>query len=418
MNTSFHGRPSLSHHNNIVHNQLMNSQPQGFDFPVIEPSEIVLCLNELGINYISEDDIRNPDKCKEQIRRLYDQLSEICLGTSRDELAQPVFSGLQALSYPELHEDSIPQINSYRACCRMMEVCGITKFCIKDFLCPLPKRFQKILSGVVNFAKFKEDRLTLLTELESSKVSLVEKLLSVKEKNETLSKRALLLRDQTAEENDLIFKIEGDCKDIENKISTLNIQQASIREESTQLKISNNKLKDEISLKTMELEDLAESKKKLSGQIVTSPEKFRKQIIDVGQSLKAEQNDAKAAEKKIRELLAWISNVDEAQTDVSAALESVHDLRMEVEKQKSVLCDIDNLRQSLQSKKQVLSELDQNVLYINKQVYRTDEKLQLIRKQVTGRNIETEKTIESLHHQILQSMNVKTQVYILISLIH
>ena len=33
--------------------------------------------------------------------------------------------------------------------------------------------------------------------------------------------------------------------------------------------------------------------------VVNSPERFRKQIIDVGQSLQAEQKDAKAAERKV-----------------------------------------------------------------------------------------------------------------------
>ena len=32
---------------------------------------------------------------------------------------------------------------------------------------------------------------------------------------------------------------------------------------------------------------------------MNSPERFRKQIIDVGQSLQAEQKDAKAAERKV-----------------------------------------------------------------------------------------------------------------------
>jgi hypothetical protein len=44
---------------------------------------------------------------------------------------------------------------------------------------------------------------------------------------------------------------------------------------------------------------LLATKKKLSGQVVNSPERFRKQIIDVGQSLQTEQKDTKAAERKV-----------------------------------------------------------------------------------------------------------------------
>lgn len=50
---------------------------------------------------------------------------------------------------------------------------------------------------------------------------------------------------------------------------------------------------------------------RLSSQIVSSPEKFRRQIIEIGQSLRHEQSDLKTGEKKLRELAAWIANVEE-----------------------------------------------------------------------------------------------------------
>ena len=45
---------------------------------------------------------------------MLEQLTEVCAGISREELNQPAFAGLSVLSYPELHEDSIPHINNFR----------------------------------------------------------------------------------------------------------------------------------------------------------------------------------------------------------------------------------------------------------------------------------------------------------------
>jgi len=53
------------------------------------------------------------------------------------------------------------------------------------------------------------------------------------------------------------------------------------------------------------------SKKTFSSQIVSSPERFRKNIIDVGQSLQAEVKDIKTAEKKLRDLAGWLSTLEE-----------------------------------------------------------------------------------------------------------
>ena len=58
-------------------------------------------------------------------------IAELCTGISREEMNQAAFSGLTVLTYPELHEDSIPQINSLRAVTRMMQTCGLDDFSIK-----------------------------------------------------------------------------------------------------------------------------------------------------------------------------------------------------------------------------------------------------------------------------------------------
>ena len=46
-----------------------------------------------------------------------------------------------------------------------METCGIVDYSINDLTAPTAKRLRKQLSGVINFAKFREERLQLLAEL-------------------------------------------------------------------------------------------------------------------------------------------------------------------------------------------------------------------------------------------------------------
>ena len=49
--------------------------------------------------------------------------------------------------------------------CSMMETCGITDYSINDLTAPTAKRLRRQLSGIINFAKFREERLTLLADL-------------------------------------------------------------------------------------------------------------------------------------------------------------------------------------------------------------------------------------------------------------
>lgn len=50
-----------------------------YSFPILSTKEIVTCLNELQIR-LMEVEINEPDKHRDSIRRVYEQLVEFCTG--------------------------------------------------------------------------------------------------------------------------------------------------------------------------------------------------------------------------------------------------------------------------------------------------------------------------------------------------
>jgi hypothetical protein len=73
--------------------------------------------------------------------------------TRKDELNMPVFSAHQNMAWPQLHEDSIPELAFWRAVAKLMAVCGVNDFTRDDLARPDAKRLRKQLSGLINFAK-------------------------------------------------------------------------------------------------------------------------------------------------------------------------------------------------------------------------------------------------------------------------
>lgn len=252
--------------------------------------------------------------------------------------------------------------------------------------------------------------MTLLNELSGSRESLLEKMNYLRSQNEALNSRLATLREQTAEESKIIAKVEQECKEIEENISNLNHHQASIKDECSELKALNNQLKDSLSTASINLDEANALRKKLSGQIVNSPERFRRQIVDVGQSLQTEQKDAKAAEKKLRELTHWVTTIEEVQAEVDGALEGIHDLRAEVGRQKGVISDMENQKGANAAKRNVLEELDQNTSQISRQSSRAEEKLQLLRRQASTRGADTQRAVEDLHKQLIDAESFRVQV--------
>lgn len=388
-----------------------NANQQQYFFPKLPTSEILKCLSELGIT-ISKEELLHPDQHKEAIKRLFEYLVEICLGVGREELGQPAFAGLQSINYPELHEESIPHLNGLRAIMKMMEICEVPDFSLRDIVTPNVSRLNRQLSGIINFAKFREEKLMLLSDLSTTREELLDGLSKGQEKNENLNNRLSLLREQTKEEADMIRSLESECKAFEHNISELQRVQALLDAESNELSSKNHHLQNKIQESLEQFEDLTSIQRRLTSQVVTSPEKFRKQIIEVGQTLQHEQKDAKIAEKRVKELSAWLVNVEEAQGEVGLALESIQEVRSEVERQKAIISDLDSQKQTISGLKTTLSELNQNAQQYQRQANRADEKLSHLRKQATSRAEEAQNTIEEIHKQLLEADAFRLQVTI------
>lgn len=115
-------------------------------------------------------------------------------------MSQPAFAGLSALNYPELHEDSIPELSYLRSCSKMMTICGIVDFGLKDITNPNSKRLRRQLSGIINFAKFREERLQMYGELNVQREGIMEKLRQTQEDNGSLHGQLEQLKQQSAGE--------------------------------------------------------------------------------------------------------------------------------------------------------------------------------------------------------------------------
>lgn len=85
---------------------------QVYSFPLLKLSEILQCIREMQIP-MTEEDLQTGNA--PALRRIFEVFIEVIMGLTKEEMSQPAFSGLNALNYPELHDDSIPELTFFRA---------------------------------------------------------------------------------------------------------------------------------------------------------------------------------------------------------------------------------------------------------------------------------------------------------------
>jgi kinetochore protein Nuf2 len=320
-----------------------------------------------------------------ELQRVYEKLVECTVGTTREEMAQPVFAGLQALNYGELHDESIPELAFFRACAKMMEVSCVTDFSLKDMLHPTKARLRRHLSAVINFCKFREDRMKLYNDLASKKEQAQHAVDVLQNDQERLERELQALKDQTEEEAQEIEEVESECRLMEGDIGSLNSQQAAIRQESTELKRQGNDLKDRISSLALDLKEAALLRERLLGQIVNSPTRIRREMADQQAALEAEKSEALDFVRSAQQKELCCENVAKAHADVQKAVTSIEEVAAELSKQRDALKEVKVTQKTVEDNRAKSSALRAETASLQRQLQRWDEKLAHLRKQARAK---------------------------------
>ena len=301
-------------------------------------------------------------------------------GITKEEMSQPAFSGINALNYPELHEESIPELAFFRACTKMMTVCGVHDFSMKDLLAPEPKRVRRHLSAIINFAKFREERLVMYSELAVKRDQLLDTLKRLQEEEVGVSKELGALREQAAEEREEMEGLERGCEVAEVELEQLNKRQAEIRAEGGELKKLSQELKESIGKVTLMVEGAMEERERTRGQIVRSPERVRRELSKAGEEVEGEKREGLVAERDAREMHLRVQAVQKGEKEVGKAIKSVEEIEVELSKQKLASKELKDATRNVQGNRQKVVETKQDVDNLKRQASRYEERLAHLRR--------------------------------------
>ncbi|CAM9889828.1 unnamed protein product, partial [Choristocarpus tenellus] len=76
----------------------------------------------------------------EGVVRVFEKLVEVTTGVRKEDMVQPVFAGVNELSYVELYHEAIPELAMFRAVSKLMRVSFVDDFSFKDMLKPNRQR--------------------------------------------------------------------------------------------------------------------------------------------------------------------------------------------------------------------------------------------------------------------------------------
>jgi len=127
----------------------------------LENDEILICLAQMNVE-------SNPIK---KIKLDYDMLEnfiEYFTGKNFEIISLPRLSGIDCFLHPELHEESVMVLAAHRVLQRIFFSAGIDDFSLSDYFTSKWERIRKIVSGIINLARFREEILKILNKCSNS----------------------------------------------------------------------------------------------------------------------------------------------------------------------------------------------------------------------------------------------------------
>ncbi|KAL2912180.1 kinetochore-associated Ndc80 complex subunit nuf2 [Polyrhizophydium stewartii] len=284
-------------------------------FPNLSVAELRDCLAGLDIP-VSGEDITKPTPAK--MLEIYEALTSLLQDVSAEQFAQPTFDVLGVMEYPDIHKDSLGLVAFYRHLYSLVSQLGVSDFSLGDILNPRKDRVIYILSGFINFCKFREERMQIFQECSLDASKLTEEKYSLERKNAELAELINQIKFRRAQEQPEVDALRATNTALAADLRELKKAQVALGAKIDNLKKEKNTSTEKQTNNQFLLSNLKQDCVRLKSRVVHSPEKLKQVIAEMNRSLQEDKAFVLAAEKKTRELTYKIELMDTVEQDIFA----------------------------------------------------------------------------------------------------
>lgn len=293
---------------------------------------------------------------------------------------------VKSLPFPELHDESFSDLFFLKSCFRLMRICGLPDdFGWKDLHCPTSKRFRKQLSAAINFVKFREDRLQMYSELHDQRDELLSGLVEVNEEQSSLNSQLDFSIRDAKKRWDEVNMIEKKCSLLEAEIASQNKLQASIRQESTELKKRANELKDKIATSVLTINEMEAEKKALMTKVVEDPGKVIKKLNELKNSIRIEREAYEIVQNDMCASKLKLMNVMKAEKDLINVMSLMNDLKSAMIKFDGIKAEVQTMNVRILKKDKEIQRIQQNCDMLKHEIYIIEENFENSQKQTKAK---------------------------------
>lgn len=273
-------------------------------------------------------------------------------------------------------------------------------FSLKDLHKPDAQKLRRNLSAIINFAKYREEKLIAYTELQEKHEHLVSERHRLAKENEALQAELAGLQEERDAELPEVARVEAEIDMVYGENQSLNNQQATLSAEVRNLKQEANKLQDEASQLSLKLNSASVVEEDLKMQIVHSPQKVKAMLEDIAGAVEREKAALLESDKRNRDLTSRLDAASKIEKEVVRALSMMEEADTEIQKKKKVSKHVKALRAEVASQEHEISQLEATKQHLHRQRASLLERIERLKAQCDVKKQAAEGRVEEqLRHK-------------------
>lgn len=328
-------------------------------FPMLQNDEILACMNELGIPMVISD-LEKPSPGKMQL--VYSAFADILMGVTKEFFDTSIEACSNEADHFDIYADSLLLMVFYQHLQKLMREVGFPQFCLQDITKPDALRVRRILSAIINFAKFREEQLEVYDKFTAKATTYQTKHDELLAQNEACVKRVEGLKIRRIQEEPLVAKARATNEALTNELYELKRVEGQTMAEYDKLKMEKQEITTRLDHNAILRQNTEREIQKTRSRIVHSPEKLRQQLEDMSNSLQNEKQFLNDKGKKTRELNAKVDILATLESDIQSCIKLMEECESELARVDGAHKRVVHLEEMVDQKRLEVRELSVSTL--------------------------------------------------------
>lgn len=373
-------------------------------FPLLELSELVTCLQSCDFSLAVEENISKPSS--QYVITLYKQIIDTFMGVSPDTLLsnEALFdnSGSNDIQQNPAYTETVKVLALNKICFKFFQDIGVSDFNMMDLYKPDSLRTRRLLSAVVNYARFREERMFDCDKFMSKTEFLLNQLRSKFDDYNYLQQQINKHRNEIElREGETFETLQQQNKHLDQQISRLKGLQETLNIDYNAYKSRKQSLLHDLEKFGFELIELEFERNKLEKHSKTDFNELNLNIEKLSTLLATQQTNLNNLEQKHRKLRISMNTFQTLTHELYDVLQLISTDLQESHLREANLIDMrEQLLQTDQKLNNILSSgIMVKMKILQSQLDNQKKKLHQLEGETKAKQIENSETLQLLQRQ-------------------